>query len=142
MFALQLRLSLINLLQLFSDPHLDDLYRYFQAGSVAAYEHISMIKLHYSLVDIMDECIQKLEEGAEKKRRPRPRTQILIPECKNRSTIMEPEVRRFAFVALDPFPVKNVAETASEDKGSFSSENGYDEEDEDEFERCWIQKAF
>ena len=49
--------------QLFSDPKLSHLYRYFQAGAVAAYEHVSMIKLHYSMADALDECIVKLSGG-------------------------------------------------------------------------------
>jgi len=48
---------------LFADPLLHHLYRYFQAGSVAAYEHISMIKLHYKMADALDECIVKLSGG-------------------------------------------------------------------------------
>lgn len=49
--------------QLFADPLLHHLYRYFQAGSVAAYEHVAMIKLHYSMADALDECIVKLSNG-------------------------------------------------------------------------------
>ena len=49
--------------QLFADPMLHHLYRYFQAGSVAAYEHVSMIKLHYKMADALDECIVKLSSG-------------------------------------------------------------------------------
>ena len=49
--------------QLFSDPTLDELYHYFQAGSIAAYEHIALIKLHYKLADIVEECIERLEVG-------------------------------------------------------------------------------
>jgi len=30
---------------------------------VAAYEHISMIKLHYKMADALDECIVKLSGG-------------------------------------------------------------------------------
>lgn len=50
-------------MQLFSDPKLSHLYRYFQAGSIAAYEHVAMIKLHYSMADALDECIVKLSGG-------------------------------------------------------------------------------
>lgn len=54
---------LLSLQQLFADPKLDHLYRYFQAGSVAAYEHIAMIKSHYSMADALDECLAKLSSG-------------------------------------------------------------------------------
>lgn len=46
---------------MFEDPSLDDLYRYYQAGAVAAYEHVAMIKLHYSIANAFDECIAILE---------------------------------------------------------------------------------
>jgi hypothetical protein len=49
--------------QLFSDPELSHLYRYFQAGSVAAYEHVAMIKCRYRISDALDECIAKLSNG-------------------------------------------------------------------------------
>jgi len=48
---------------LFSDPKLEDLYHYFQAGAVAAYGHISMISLHYKIANAIDDCVAKLESG-------------------------------------------------------------------------------
>jgi hypothetical protein len=45
---------------LFSDPSLDSLYHYNQIGSVAAYQHAAMIRLHYRIADALDECIEKL----------------------------------------------------------------------------------
>lgn len=48
-------------MQLFADPKLEHLQRYFQAGSVAAYEHVAMIKLHYSITDALEACLAKLE---------------------------------------------------------------------------------
>lgn len=47
--------------QLFSDPTLENLKRWFQGGEVAAYEHTALIKLHYSIADALDDCISKLE---------------------------------------------------------------------------------
>jgi hypothetical protein len=35
--------------------------RYFQGGSVAAYQHIAMLKLHYKIADTLDECLARLE---------------------------------------------------------------------------------
>lgn len=109
--------------KLFSDPTLDELYRYFQAGSVAAYEHIAMIKLHYSLVDVLDDCIAKLDAG--KKRRgvtQHSRSKISVPA----------ESKHFAREILSP--------TSRETEGSFSSSTatGGLEEDEDQYERSWV----
>lgn len=52
--------------QLFSDPKAEDLDRYFQAGCVAAYEHVAMIRLHYSIADVIDECVVQLQSGGTK----------------------------------------------------------------------------
>lgn len=48
---------------LFSDPSVDSLYHYNRTGSIAAYQHAAMIRLHYRLADALDECIEKLENG-------------------------------------------------------------------------------
>jgi hypothetical protein len=106
-----------------------DLYRYFQAGSVAAYEHTAMIKLHYSLVDVLDDCIHRLEKTT-KKRRVRPRTQILMPKTENRATIVIAASKHFSEGATPP-------EKSSTANFSFSP-SGNEEEDEDDFERNWI----
>ena len=49
--------------KLFANPNLKDLEWYFQAGAVAAYGHISMIKSHYSVAHALDKCIAKMESG-------------------------------------------------------------------------------
>ena len=36
--------------------------RYFQGGSVAAYQHVAMLKLHYKIAHALDECLAILEE--------------------------------------------------------------------------------
>jgi hypothetical protein len=109
---------------------LEDLYHCFQAGSVAAYEHTAMIKLHYSLVDILDDCIHRLDEKTAKKRRVRPRTQILMADTKNRATVVIPASKHYSEGPLTPSPEKT-----STGNVSFSSGN---EDDEDEYERNWI----
>jgi len=48
--------------KLFSDASLHDMQNYFQVGSVAAYHHIIMIKLHYRIVNTLNECLAVLEE--------------------------------------------------------------------------------
>jgi hypothetical protein len=63
--------------QLFSNPTEKDLHRYFQAGSVAVYEHTAMIKLHYNIADTLDECVAKLENRGNTVKR---RATVSIPE--------------------------------------------------------------
>jgi hypothetical protein len=64
--------ALLTSLQLFSDPTYEDLLRYYQAGSIAAYEHVAMIKLHYSISDALEDCIAKLEGNFEGQPQRRP----------------------------------------------------------------------
>jgi len=49
--------------QLFSNLNIDDMYRNFQGGSVAAYEHVAMIKMHYRIGDTLDHCLDALHSG-------------------------------------------------------------------------------
>jgi hypothetical protein len=52
-----------------SDPTITDIHRYESAGSVAAYEHCAMIRLHYHVADALDDCLRRLtgnEEGVRK----------------------------------------------------------------------------
>ena len=35
--------------------------RYFQGGSVAAYQHVAMLKHHYKIAHALDECLASLE---------------------------------------------------------------------------------
>lgn len=35
--------------------------RYFQGGSVAAYQHVALMKLHYKIAHALDECLARLE---------------------------------------------------------------------------------
>ena len=48
--------------KLFSNPTEADLKKWFQLGSVAAYQHCSMIKLHYTISHALDDCLSDLEE--------------------------------------------------------------------------------
>ena len=37
--------------------------RVFQGGSIAAYEHVAMIKTHYRIADTLDYCLDALQNG-------------------------------------------------------------------------------
>lgn len=128
--------------KLFSDPSLDDLFRYFQAGSVAAYEHIAMIKLHYSLVDVLDECIQKLETSKKRNAFTQPRrTKILIPESRHRAKIFIADSHEFARAALTPSAEIGIndAQHLQSNPSSFTGMT-FDDDDEDEIERNWVNQ--
>mmetsp|Transcript_6862 Transcript_6862/g.11968 ORF Transcript_6862/g.11968 Transcript_6862/m.11968 type:complete len:217 (+) Transcript_6862:1514-2164(+) len=54
------RVRLRDFFTLFSDPSIESLEHYTQVGSVAAYQHAAMIRLHYKTADALDECIDIL----------------------------------------------------------------------------------
>jgi len=35
--------------------------RYFQGGSVAAYQHVAMLKIHYKIAHALDKCLASLD---------------------------------------------------------------------------------
>ena len=90
-----------------------------------------MIKLHYSLVDVLDDCIQRLDHdnSSKKRRQLRPRTQIILPESKERVTIEIATSEHFSEGPLTPSSCKTT-------KALFSA--GFDD---DEFEKTWIQNG-
>mmetsp|Transcript_29038 Transcript_29038/g.58932 ORF Transcript_29038/g.58932 Transcript_29038/m.58932 type:complete len:727 (-) Transcript_29038:114-2294(-) len=57
------QVAVIDYFKLFSNQSIKDLDRYFQGGSVAAYQHIAMIKLHYAIASALDECLADLEQS-------------------------------------------------------------------------------
>lgn len=61
--------QLRDFITLFQDPDPSTLGRYFQAGSVAAYQHAAMIRLHYRIADAIESCLEKL--GHVDRRRPK-----------------------------------------------------------------------
>jgi hypothetical protein len=85
-----------------------------------------MIKLHYSLVDVLDDCIQRLDHDAKKRRQIRPRTQITLPETKQRATIEIATSENFTEGPLTPTSSKR-----TNDQTTVLL-------DDDEFERNWI----
>lgn len=113
--------------QLFADPKLEHLYRYYQGGSVAAYEHLSMIKLHYKLVDVIDECIETLESdlpGTKRSRRRRSHVSLPITE---------------SGAALIPGLISKTTSDSGQNSSTTESDGL---EDEDEYERNWIQTPY
>ena len=57
--------------------------RYFQGGSVAAYQHVAMLKLHYKIAHALDECLASLEYDEAPNELPRRRRSQLILKQKS-----------------------------------------------------------
>ena len=66
--------------KLFTDQTVDDMKRYFQGGSVAAYQHVAMLKLHYKISHALDECLASLEFDEAPDDRPRRRRSQLFKQ--------------------------------------------------------------
>lgn len=116
-----------------SDPSLEDLYRYFQAGAVAAYEHTAMIKLHYSVADAIDECIQKLDIG-----------EMVLSNQQDhpRSILFVPEVKKFPreTLSFSPLARRKVESPEVSREGKIDVVSYHTENDEDEIEREWVTR--
>lgn len=70
------QVSIIDFTKLFSNLNLSDMDRVFQGGSIAAYEHVAMIKAHYKIADTLDHCLDALAKG--KLERKKDRTTLRI----------------------------------------------------------------
>lgn len=75
------QVCLRDFIQLFGDQTLEDMNRYFQGGSVAAYQHVQMMRLHYRLAHALDECLALLELDETPK-------QSVMPPRRRRSQLM------------------------------------------------------
>jgi hypothetical protein len=66
--------------QLFQDQTVDDMKRYFQGGSVAAFQHVAMLRLHYKIARALDEGLASLEFDEGPNEPPRRRRSQLYKE--------------------------------------------------------------
>lgn len=55
------KVSFVDYFRLFSNPSLPFLKKCFQVGSVAAYQHCQLMKMHYTVANALDECLAILE---------------------------------------------------------------------------------
>ena len=61
------QVSFMDFFRIIKDATHDDMKHYFQGGSVSAYHHIVMIKLHYRISHTLDECLAILENDQNQK---------------------------------------------------------------------------
>ena len=83
----------IDYFKLFVNQKISDLERYFQGGTVAAYQHIAMIRLHYRIANALDECLAVLEQS-DGTASSKPRRRSVMLEKKNaprRSSVVQAE---------------------------------------------------
>lgn len=72
------QVSIVDFTKLFSNLNIDDMYRVFQGGSVAAYEHVAMIKTHYRIADTLDYCLEALHTGKKDRHIDRPMLRLEV----------------------------------------------------------------
>lgn len=75
--------------------------RYFQGGAVAAYQHVSFLKLHYAVANTLDECLASLE--CEEKTPVPPRRRHFQLMMKQKSEMFSPRGPRgsLSFASLE-----------------------------------------
>ncbi|KAL7519081.1 hypothetical protein ACHAWX_003878 [Stephanocyclus meneghinianus] len=56
------QVCLLDYFKVVAEQTVDDMKRYFLGGSVAAYQHVVMLKLHYEIAHALNECLATLEE--------------------------------------------------------------------------------
>lgn len=94
--------------------------RYFQIGSVAAYEHVAMIKMHYRIADALDDCLDALVAGK--------RQRVM-----DRRTNDRPSFRLDVHASRESTPMKlvNAGINGSRSIESLSTSSNLDDEDEE-----------
>lgn len=127
------QVSFSDYLKLFRDPTLNELYNYFQGGSVAAYEHVAMIKLHYSIADELDDCVQKLGTG-NKGLVMRRRSFVAIPGIRKPAKAEAEKAREWNSPPNILNLVMGVSSEASEQAGTDTLDGSKD----DEHSRDWV----
>lgn len=95
------QVTLCDYLRILRDPLASEIYHYMQRGAVAAYEHVAMIRLHYRLADVLEECIGKLQGSGP----PRPRPQLKFPACRKQHDKKRRTRKRFKLLRVDSLNV-------------------------------------
>lgn len=123
------QVALIDYFKLFTNPNLKDMHRYFQAGSVSAYQHCAMIKLHYNIADALDECLERLGRGRSDTAHPHPPEIGLKPArllASKYKTIKELDCGEGKRRISARTPLSDTVEDLSQtDSDSSSGENGW-----------------
>lgn len=127
------KLASLTFLQLFRDPTLDELYHYFQRGAVAAYEHVAMIKVHYSIADELDECVRRLESGGKKVHVRRRSGFVDLPKCRK-----PPKVEKKEAFTAPPSILSFVMGSGGELPSVDCEDTLDDSTKEDEYSRDWV----
>jgi hypothetical protein len=101
---------------------------------VASYEHVAMIKMHYSIADVLDECVVLLENG-NKNVAVRRRACLTIPGCR---ILPKAEKHDDPAKVSPPSFLSFVlgSEATREQQDTFSSRTT--DSKEDEYTREWI----
>lgn len=55
-----------DFVKVIENPTLQELREFQQGGANATYEHMAMIKLHYSIATALEQCIAKLESRVQR----------------------------------------------------------------------------
>mmetsp|Transcript_12893 Transcript_12893/g.19267 ORF Transcript_12893/g.19267 Transcript_12893/m.19267 type:complete len:919 (+) Transcript_12893:140-2896(+) len=114
---------------LFEEQSEDDMKRYFQGGAVAAYQHVSFLKLHYAVANTLDECLASLECEESTPVPPRRRHSQLMMKQKSEMLSLRGNLH---FAKLEPkeldeqLPASGAATPTSTEPDDEYEEGGFD----------------
>ena len=105
--------------------------RFFQAGRVAAYQHIAMMKQHYSLAHALEECLAILEEDQNTTNRTRRRSMLLVRQMKELDKLEQKQRNQHVVGSLNTFAFtdgSNQVEKPQMENSDLSCSSSHDDE--------------
>ena len=115
--------------QLFTEQSIDDMKRYFQGGSVAAYQHVAMLKLHYKITHALEDSLASLEFDESPEPPRRRRSQLLFKQRSLKTISRSPPS---GGVHFDKLVSSNDQLQQGGSESTSSSSDGYMSDDEHE----------
>jgi predicted acylesterase/phospholipase RssA len=125
---------------LFTDPSTSSLERYFQVGSVAAYQYAAMIRLHYRIADTIEDCLNKLGAGELRNTgRVKPSRRASFEMSRNMSNVIA-QMRECGHSPEDRPSLPEVIAAALNERLSVSESSSVSEDDGDHESIGYLQK--
>jgi len=126
------QVSFTDYLKLVSNPTLKDMKKWIQVGSVAAYQHCAMMRLHYSICRSLDESLALLEEDDKSMlKKPRRRSMLLktVNKVVGNDDLNLGRMKGYSLNA-SKFPLDEENSTCSAEMSETGSSSGHDDEHE------------
>lgn len=120
------KVSLVDYFQLFSNPSLPFLRKCFQVGSIAAYQHCQLVKMHYTVANALDECLAILENEDGSLLKPRRR----LSQLRTSQLVSSQFYKGMAHIEAQ----QRIGKGRSLNSSAFPNEDSSNSYDDDEYE--------